>query len=505
MYMKYIKYLTLGLAATTVLTITGCADDYLDVTSTRAVSNVTMSESLDNLNLAVNGIHRKMVSQDLNRQGLGGEPGFMMSRDFQADDITWEDNTWHRASFLNWDASTNATSIDNYGIWETYYKFILNSNMILEALETLKESTSFSLSQERQYGQIKGEALCIRAWSHFNLVQYYAKRYVGGTTNSQPGIPLRKTSSIENVGRSSVEDVYSAVHADLDAAIPLLEGYNAGLNHYTQKVAYGLKARVALTQQNYSAAANYAVKSIELAEAGGARIMTADQLMHGFANITTETKEALYAAMTRDDQTVYFYSYYAYMAWNFNATAVRTGVKCISQSTYDMMSETDLRRQWWDPTGEAGVPTSAYIQHVYQNRKFTARSTADPVGDVAFMRLSEMYLTAAEAFARSGNDAEAKKYLQALIAERDPQYSDLGNTGDALAEEIMTHRRIELWGEGFRWFDLKRLNLPLKREGSNFKTNIYCAFLEKPVTDLGWVYEIPKRETDFNPIEKNHI
>ena len=84
------------------------------------------------------------------------------------------------------------------------------------------------------------------------------------------------------------------------------------------------------------------------------------------------------------------------------------------------------------------------------------------------MRISEMYLTAAEAFARSNQDAKAKEYLQALLKERDPEYKDLGNTGAKLADEIMTHRRIELWGEGFRWFDLKRLGLPLDRTGSNF-------------------------------------
>ena len=503
MSMKYIKYLTLSLTAIAALTVTGCADDYLDTTSTQSVSNVTMGESLNNLELAINGIHRKMVSQDLSNQGMGGEPGFMMSRDFHADDITWDTQTWHQAAFLNWEANYSTTSQYNYGIWETYYKFILNANMVLEALEKLKEASSFSLSQEKQYGQIKGEALCIRAWCHFNVVQYYAKRYVGGTINTQPGVPLRMTSSIENVDRGSVEDVYSTIHTDLDAAISLLDGYKAELNHYTQKVAYGLKARVALAQQNYSVAASNAVKSIEQAEADGARIMTKDQLMHGFANITSETKEALYAAMTRDDQTVYFYSYYSYMAWNFNSSSIRTGIKCISQSTYDLMSETDLRRQWWDPTGEASVPATSYYKRDYQNRKFTARSTANAVGDVAFMRISEMYLTAAEAYARSGNDTEAKKYLHALIAERDPEYTDSGNTGDALAEEIMTHRRIELWAEGFRWFDLKRLNLPLKREGSNFNV-AFCGFLEKPVTDPGWVYEIPNRETDYNPIDKNH-
>ena len=44
---------------------------------------------------------------------------------------------------------------------------------------------------------------------------------------------------------------------------------------------------------------------------------------------------------------------------------------------------------------------------------------------------------------------------QEMCIRDSPEYKDLGNTGAKLADEIMTHRRIELWGEGFSWFDLK--------------------------------------------------
>jgi hypothetical protein len=101
--------------------------------------------------------------------------------------------------------------------------------------------------------------------------------------------------------------------------------------------------------------------------------------------------------------------------------------------------------------------------------------TASAVGDFPFMRLAEMYLIAAEAYARSGNDTEAKKYLTAFAIKRDPSYTESTKTGAALAEEIMNHRRIELWGEGFRWFDLKRLNLPCNRNGNNYSA-AFCDF-----------------------------
>lgn len=496
--MKYIKYITLGVLSVAMLTVTSCSSDYLDTVPTESVSKADVATSLNNLYSALNGIHRKMVSQDLANQGMGGEPGFMISREAMGDDFTWKTNTWYQASHLCWASNTNASSAYNSGVWKTYYQFILNANLILENLETLKASKQFTDAENEQYNHIKGECLCIRAWGHFQLVQYYAKRYVAGTANTQLGVPYRLSSAPVSMARNTVEEVYTNINADIDNALTLLADYNADLNHYTEKVAYGLKARVALVQQNYTVAASNAVSAINVAETEGLRIMTAAQLTGGFANITTSTKDAMYAAMTLDDQTVYFYSFYAFMSWNFNASSVRTGVKCISQSTYNLMSSTDLRRQWWDPTGKATVPASTYTKNVYQNRKFTARSTADPVGDVAFMRLSEMYLIAAESYARiGGQDVNAKKYLQKFLAERDPSYVDSGNTGSALAEEVMNNRRIELWGEGFRWFDLKRLNLPCQRTGSNFNI-AFCGFLTKTQNEDGWAYEIPKEETDYN-------
>lgn len=482
-----------------MVTAAGCGDSYLDTAPTGSVSAPTVYENLSGLYRALNGIHRKMVSQDLANQGMGGEPGFMLSREAHGDDMTWSTQSWHQ-THLTWAINTNPSSSYNNGVWKTYYELILNANKILEILDANFSSPGETLPEHiaKQRDQIKGESLAIRAWAHFQLVQYYAKRYDSLGENSQPGVPYRESSAPTEMARNTVKDVYTKINRDLDAALLLLKDYKApDINHYTPKAVYGLKARVALTQQDYAKAAEYATQAITLAEADGHRLMTPDELMHGFANISTATKEAIYAALTRDDQTVYFYSFYAYMSWNFNSTAVRTGIKCISQSTYDMMSAGDLRRQWWDPSGTAAVPASNYDKSPYQNRKFTARSTANAVGDVAFMRLSELYLTAAEALARAGKEVDAKRYLHAFVTQRDPQYTGSQKTGNALAEEIMTHRRIELWGEGFRWFDLKRLNQPCERKGNNF-SETFCGFIIRAQDADGWVYEIPKVETDYN-------
>jgi len=498
--MKNFKIYAMGLAMAGALSFTSCADDYLDTAPTDAVSNVTIAQDMESLYLGLNGIHRQMISQESGYQCMGGLGGQMYIMDIMADDITWLTNTWMKAAYLGWQCNMNESNGYNTVFWRLYYQWIMNANGLLEVLENT-DVAALSGADKALYEQIKGEALMFRAFSHFQAVQTYADAYKAGGGNSQPGIPYR---TVENrtgeLARSTVEETYALINADLAEACSMLEGKNiTALNHWSAKSAYAIRARVAMAMHDYAAAANYAEKSIQLAEAEGGKLMDASNLYNGFADITSTTKEPLYAAMTQDDQTIYFYSFYAYMSWNFSATAIRQGVKAINADTYDLMSETDLRRAWWDPTGEMDVPLTSFKKTPYQNRKFTARAVSNAVGDVAFLRLSEMYLTAAEAYARGGNTAKAQEIFTKFQVTRDPAYAGGGD----LIEEIMTSRRIELWAEGLRYFDLKRLNLPIKR-GRNFDQT-FCTFLEKEAGADGWTWEIPKIETDNNPLcEKNY-
>lgn len=169
--MKQFKYILLGMAIVGTFSLTGCSEDFLDTVPTESVSAGTVSETLDGLYNALNGIHRNMVSQFLGNQGMGGEPGFMICREAEGDDFIWDTQTWHQ-TYLQWAPNKSETSAYNAGFWRTYYQFILNANLILEGLEK-----NFAGSSEPMAKYIKGEALCIRAWAHFNLVQLYAKRY----------------------------------------------------------------------------------------------------------------------------------------------------------------------------------------------------------------------------------------------------------------------------------------------------------------------------------------
>ena len=126
------------------------------------------------------------------------------------------------------------------------------------------------------------------------------------------------------------------------------------------------------------------------------------------------------------------------------------------------------------------------------------------------MRIEEMYLIAAEAECMNGNDAVAQQYLNTLVQTRDPEYN-CTKTGTAmgkltsdrtgsLREAIIDQRRIELWGEGGRLYDIRRLRQGFKRTTAQGWPN--GLLLSGKATDdpesYTWVLTIPKAEFDGN-------
>ena len=120
-----------------------------------------------------------------------------------------------------------------------------------------------------------------------------------------------------------------------------------------------------------------------------------------------------------------------------------------------------------------------------------------------FMRAEEMLLIEAEAACYNGDEATARKCLSDLVALRNPGQDVSSLSGDALLEQVKLQRRMELWGEGFNWFDLKRWNMPMVRnpwEAGNVNSNNIPAIyqLRKEANDPGWRFIIPQSETQYN-------
>jgi len=116
------------------------------------------------------------------------------------------------------------------------------------------------------------------------------------------------------------------------------------------------------------------------------------------------------------------------------------------------------------------------------------------LGDIPMMRAAELYLIEAEALARAGQEAASKVVFDQLEKNRNPAYAGATTTGQAYIDEILNSRRLELWGEGFRFLDLKRLNLPLDRNGTNVSEVVNNNVLYIAPDDKRWTWLIPQDE-----------
>ena len=249
-------------------------------------------------------------------------------------------------------------------------------------------------------------------------------------------------------------------------------------------------------------------------------IMTTDEYKSG---MSVPNNEWIWGVYDANDQTLYYYSFYAYIASNSNASVCRTYPVAISKELIDQIPETDARRSLYlvpsdaeyAECNEAGRSTGALyaraqadykdwiystsLIYAYMNFKF--RDIENPgVGPFPVIRAAEMYYTEAEADCHLNETADAQQLLFDVVSPRDPAYTKSTKTGDDLLTEVKLYRRFDLWGEGNDWFDYKRWGEPIVRksraQGGSFLSNF--AITINPEDGNAWTWMIPEKETDYN-------
>ncbi len=89
---------------------------------------------------------------------------------------------------------------------------------------------------------------------------------------------------------------------------------------------------------------------------------------------------------------------------------------------------------------------------------------------------------------------------------RNPIYAGFLNSGTALIDEIMFNRLVELWGEGFRFTDLKRTTSPLNRNGITNHLAALIMVYDIPADDIRWEWLFPQDEINANKaVEQNPL
>ncbi|MGE8426731.1 MAG: RagB/SusD family nutrient uptake outer membrane protein [Sphingobacterium sp.] len=497
------KIAKLILMGTFPLLLTNCGKDYLDTLPTDRVSADKIFGSLENATTAVNGIYRFMFARTTliteNTQNKPGIGGILLAMDFMGEDLGISATNWYTSTGEgNWVGHRNESSSLMEFDYRTLYKIIGDANFILDHLDNVNAS-------EQQRNVLRAQALILRAYAYSYLIQFYGKRYhASGGANSQPGVPLVLKSSDLKLPRASVEEVYAAVVKDLDSAIALNISDRKNKSQANIDVAIGLRARVALTMQDYENAILYAKQLIAMP---AYKLMTPSEYVKGF-NDANALSEFIWASMPTADQDAVFASYFSQIGYNANTSFMRSNPKRINAALYNMISATDIRKYIWEPNPTETnfpLPSPSFARQPYMSRKFAIKAAGGTLGDVPLMRLSEMYLIAAEAYVERDQDQLAQDMLFEFMKARDPEAVRTSKRGTALTEEILLQRRIELWGEGFRFLDLKRLNQPLNRTiVPNFVSGSVNGLMEVPAGDKRWEFLFPRAELDANPaIEQN--
>jgi starch-binding outer membrane protein, SusD/RagB family len=474
-----------SIAVGLILSLTACKKEYLDTVPTDRIDAASVLLTTENAKAALNGIHRSMFLRYRDNQGLFGHGTVMINNECLGEDYVHagQANGWF-TSFYRWIDHRNANSLNCEFPYFFYYRIISNANVLINGIDAVP-----GLVTEKN--NIKGQALTYRAWAYHNLIQLYGIRFDKTTTNANPGVPLVLTNTTEPLPRKTVAEVYTQINTDLTTAAGLLTATRADKTNFNLSVVQGLQARVALCQQDWANAATKAAQART-----GYALMSAAQQLEGYSSY--DNPEWMWGSRQIDDQTEFFTAYLAYISYNFNSTNIRGNPKCINSALYNTMATADVRRALWvpAPTATNSVVPPGGTRFAFMNQKFKAKDFANSVGDVPYMRVAEMFLIEAEARARNGQDAMAQTALFGLMANRVPGSVISSSTGANLIAEIMNSRRVELWGEGFRFTDLKRLNEPLVR-GANTNTAL-AVIMNMPAGDNRWQYLIPQSEINAN-------
>lgn len=477
-----------------------CNPDFMEKFPTDAYGEAEIMGDTDGLFGALNGMHKNMYKQYNSSQYQSGQGGVNIFLDALGDDLVWphQGNGWFRTAW-NWQDHRNKTASGTIYSYRFYYTLIANANMILDNVDEAKGPDNIK-------NIIKGQALTYRAHAYYNLVQQMAPRYNSSTASTQLATPLLTTFTTEPQPRATVAEVYAQIESDLAEAITLLDGYSrTGKSHLDKSIAQGIRARVALVKGEWANAQKYASDAIA---SSSAKLMNQEEYLDGFADASNP--EWMWGSIIIADQTLYFYSFHAYMS-RFNSTNIRQAPKCINSDLYNTISDTDIRKTMWEPNptrenmadNQGPLPTN-YSLYPYMNRKYNVANRGSSVGDIVYMRLAEMYLIKAEAEARQGNDEAARQTFYTMKVTRDHEYTLSTKSGADLIEEIMLDRRVELWGEGFRFYDLKRLDLPLVREANFNAHGVVYSKLSEPAGTNEWQFHFPQSEENTNPFIKEN-
>ena len=186
---KVIIYTLLMFGCLSILT---SCEDWFDVSPKVEIKEDDLFKDEDGYFDALVGVYSIMASENL--YGKNMTMGFMDAL-VQNYYITSAAHPFYYASKYDYTHNASQTIIDKF--WEKMYEAVVNTNNVLTRLE----KASKSMFSDDNYNLIKGEALALRAYLHFDLLRMFGPSFK--MDKDRKCIPYVKTVSKENTPYSS--------------------------------------------------------------------------------------------------------------------------------------------------------------------------------------------------------------------------------------------------------------------------------------------------------------
>lgn len=466
------------------LTFTGCIEEAVMTNGATQEQVNENTNAKENFLLAIPSYLNEIWMSS--RAFSWGYGAIMHIRDTQTQDMANTDVDGYNW-FAPWAENVYQGRDYIYGqfIWEYQYGCINTVNLAVSAVDAESENPTDK--------GFLGAALAYRAMFYLDLAREYewlpndATQPVSPEGNNIEGltVPIVREGMSEDDQRvnprATKEDMAAFILEDLTRAeelIPNLTLADKTLPHLD--CVYGLLARYYMWLEDYANAEKYARMAINesstpvITEAEALNTTsgfnTLSQFMWGGQNTTSGLRSNLLnwtAWMSNEAQ----YGYTSLAPCTMDA------------AIYQRISDTDWRKLMWKaPAGSALDGKNTYIDAEYgeslpEYASLKFRPGSGEVGDYnvgsaaayPLMRVEEMYFIEAEAAAHQ-DVARGKQLLESFMRTyRDQNYTCAATSTDDVVEEIVFQKRVELWGEGQTFFDVKRLNYPVTRgyDGTN--------------------------------------
>ena len=459
--MKRITIKNMIVTTVLFLSLASCEKSFLELKPPTSLTPEFALATEADLQVALRGAYAGLKSTALYGRSL------MVLGDMMAD------NTYQSA--LNTNRYTNfnlynylVTDGDVAGLWNASYSVILRANNIINS----------PIADNANIQQIKGEAYAIRALAYFNLVRYFASPYT--LDPSKLGVPIITTYQADlKPERAKIADVYTLINKDLTQAFTLMTKFTNS-SQFSKYSAKALQAKVYLAMGDKTNAKTAALDVIT--NSGFTAISSAAHTGYwaGVAPRTDKVETLLEISFDAVANNAFDALSYIYLqSGNY-------GDMLCSSELYDLFETTDIRKSLY-ATGIRGGLASVFVN---KYGSFTGDHS-----DTKVIRMSEMYLIAAEASYPS-NTADALKYVNEVTSRRGA--TAIASSGSALLEDIITERRKELAFEGERYLDMQRLQRNIARS-----KNYPAAALSIDFTNYRRIMPIPQGELDANPSIKS--